>query len=161
MPCTGWSPPALLALLAAAAAVAVAIPALSHEHGDHASHAAYGQPGDPAKVSRSIAINMDDSMHYTPSRISVRRGETIRFVVRNSGRLEHEIVLGGADELRQHAAMMREHPAMIHTESNALMVDPGKTGELVWRFTQPGTVDFACLQPGHFEAGMRGQITVK
>ena len=141
-------------------AAAPAVPAMSHEHG-HESHTAFGQPGDPAKVSRSIAINMDDSMRYTPARISVRHGETIRFVVRNSGRLEHEIVLGGADELRAHAAMMRAHPAMMHMEPNALMVDPGKTGELVWRFGEAGTVDFACLQPGHFEAGMHGQIAVK
>lgn len=143
------------------AAVAATSGARAHDHDGHESAVGFGQPGDPAKVSRSIVIDMTDNMRYAPARISVRRGETIRFVVRNSGRLEHELVLGDGKELRAHAAMMRQHPTMMHAEPNAVVVDPGKTAQLVWRFSAAGTVDFACLQPGHFEAGMRGQIAVK
>jgi uncharacterized cupredoxin-like copper-binding protein len=132
-------------------------------HGDehHHEHAAFGQPGDPAKVSRSVAIDMNDTMRYNPARISVKRGETIRFVVKNSGQVKHEVVLGTVKELREHAALMRKFPEMEHADPNQLAVDPGKTGELVWQFTKPGTFDFACLQPGHYEAGMHGKITVK
>ena len=132
-------------------------------HGDehHHEHAAFGQPGDPAKVSRSIAIDMNDTMRYNPARISVKRGETIRFVVKNSGQVKHEVVLGTVKELREHAALMRKFPEMEHADPNQLAVDPGKTGELVWQFTKYGTFNFACLQPGHYEAGMHGKIAVK
>lgn len=124
-------------------------------------HAVFGQPGDPAKVSRSVAIDMSDTMRYKPARISVKRGETIRFVVKNLGQVKHEVVLGTVKELREHAALMRKFPEMEHADPNQLAVDPGKTGELVWQFTNSGTFDFACLQPGHYEAGMHGKIAVK
>ena len=132
-------------------------------HGDeyHHEHAAFGQPGDPAKVSRSVTIDMNDTMRYNPARIGVKRGETIRFVVKNSGQIKHEVVLGTVKELREHAALMRKFPEMEHADPNQLAVDPGKTRELLWQFTKPGTFDFACLQPGHYEAGMHGKIAVK
>jgi uncharacterized cupredoxin-like copper-binding protein len=132
-------------------------------HGDehHHEHAAFGQPGDPAKVSRSVAIDMNDTMRYNPARIGVKRGETIRFVVKNSGQVKHEVVLGTVKEFREHAALMRKFPEMEHADTNQLAVDPGKTGELLWQFTKSGKFDFACLQPGHYEAGMHGKIAVK
>ena len=132
-------------------------------HGDehHHEHAAFGQLGDPAKVSRSVAIDMNDTMRYSPARIGVKRGETIRFVVKNSGQIKHEVVLGTVKELHEHAALMRKFPEMEHADPNQLAVDPGKTGELLWQFTKSGTFDFACLQPGHYEAGMHGKIAVK
>jgi uncharacterized cupredoxin-like copper-binding protein len=129
--------------------------------GDEHRDAAYGRPGDPAKASRTVAIDMSDAMRFTPALITARKGETIRFALTNSGKLRHEMVLGSGRELKEHAAMMRKFPEMEHTDPNRLSVDPGKTGALVWQFTRAGTFDFACLQPGHFEAGMRGKITVK
>ena len=143
-----------------AIALAVAAPGAG-AHGDEHRDAAYGRPGDPAKVSRTVAIDMSDSMRFTPSLIAARKGETIRFALSNSGKLRHEMVLGSSRELKEHAALMRKFPAMEHTDPNRLSVDPGKTGALVWQFTRAGTFDFACLQPGHFEAGMRGKITVR
>ena len=130
-------------------------------HGDEHRDAAYGRPGDPAKVSRTVAIDMSDAMRFTPSLITARKGETIRFALANSGKVRHEMVLGSSRELKEHATLMRKFPEMEHTDPNRLSVDPGKTGALVWQFTRAGTFDFACLQPGHFEAGMRGKITVK
>jgi uncharacterized cupredoxin-like copper-binding protein len=130
-------------------------------HGDEHRDAAYGRPGDPAKVSRTVAIDMSDAMRFTPSLITAKKGETIRFALANSGKVRHEMVLGSSRELKEHAALMRKFPEMEHTDPNRLSVDPGKTGTLVWQFTRAGTFDFACLQPGHFEAGMRGKITVK
>ena len=126
---------------------------------DHA--AALGEPGDAAKATRTMEVDMNDSMRYTPSTISIKRGETIKFIVKNTGNIKHEMVLGSIAELKEHAALMVKFPEMEHVDPNQVSVEPGKTGALVWKFTKRGTFDFACLQPGHFEAGMRGKIAVK
>ena len=122
--------------------------------------AALGQPGDASKVSRTVNVTMSDAMRFDPARISVRRNETVRFVLRNDGTLKHEMVLGTFAELKEHAALMLKFPEMEHADPNQAIVDPGKTGELIWQFTKAGTFDFACLQPGHFEAGMKGRVVV-
>ena len=128
-----------------------------HDHGD----AAIGEPGDAAHITRTVRVDMADTMRFTPSQIDVKRGETIRFEVINSGHVRHEMTLGTPTELLAHAEQMRKHPEMEHADGNAVTVDPGQRGEIVWHFTQAGTVDFACLQPGHFEAGMRGAVQVR
>jgi uncharacterized cupredoxin-like copper-binding protein len=122
---------------------------------------AVGKPGDPNKVSRRIRVLLSDDMKFSPAKLDVKRGETIRFVVRNAGKIKHEMVIGSRAELKEHAALMRKMPGMEHDEPNQVAVDPGKTGELVWQFTNAGAVEFACLQPGHFEAGMMGAVSVK
>ena len=146
-----------LALVLASAQVA--------PHGDDPHHPGhddtFGKPGDPAKVSRTVEVDMTDAMRFTPATISVKKGETIRFVVKNSGQLKHEMVLGTVKELREHAALMKKFPEMEHEDPNQLSLEAGKSGALVWQFTRPGTFEFACLQPGHFEAGMRGRIAVR
>jgi uncharacterized cupredoxin-like copper-binding protein len=121
----------------------------------------FGRQGDPSKATRAIRIDMADTMRFTPSRITVRRGETVRLVATNKGQVLHEMVLGTADELRKHAEMMKTFPDMEHDEPHMAHVKPGKTGEIVWQFTQPGEFQFACLIPGHFEAGMVGIVAVK
>jgi uncharacterized cupredoxin-like copper-binding protein len=130
-------------------------------HGDEHPDAAYGRPGDGAKASRAVTIDMSDSMRFTPALITVRKGETIRFLLTNSGKVKHEMVLGPSKELKEHAALMRKFPEMEHADPSRVSVGPGKTGALIWQFTRAGTFDFACLQPGHFEAGMRGRIAVR
>ena len=125
----------------------------------HAS--SLGQPGNSAKVTRTVDIVMSDAMRYTPASIVVKRGETIHFRVKNAGRIKHEMVLGSRAELKEHAKTMTRFPEMEHDDPNAISVEPGKTGELVSRFTQAGKFDFACLVPGHFEAGMQGKIAVR
>lgn len=130
--------------------------------GEHEGHAAaLGRPGDPRKATRVVEVAMGDDMRFSPAKIEVKRGEIIRFVVRNTGQVRHEMVLGTLAELKEHAEMMRKHPNMEHDDPNAVSVDPGKTGELTWQFTKAGSFDFACLVPGHFEAGMAGKIAVK
>ena len=119
---------------------------------------ALGKPGDPQKVTRTIEVDMTDAMRFKPATIKVKRGETIRFLVRNTGKVKHEMVLGTIGELKKHAELMRKFPEMEHADPNQVVVEPGKTGELIWQFTRAGTFDFACLQPGHFEAGMVGKI---
>ena len=125
---------------------------------EHAS--ALGKPGDVKNVTRTVEVGMNDTMRFSPDKIAAKRGETIRFVVKNNGKVKHEMVLGTAKEIKEHAALMRKFPEMEHADPNQVSVDPGKTGELVWQFTQDGTFDFACLQPGHFEAGMVGKVNV-
>lgn len=127
--------------------------------GDHA--AALGRPGDAGHVTRTIDVDMNDSMRFVPASIEVRRGETVRFRVKNSGQAKHEMVLGTLDELKEHAALMQKFPEMEHADPNQASVEPGRMGELIWQFTKVGKFYFACLQPGHFEAGMRGQLVVK
>jgi uncharacterized cupredoxin-like copper-binding protein len=122
--------------------------------------AALGVPGDAGDVGRSIMVEMSDAMRFRPDRVRVRRGETIRFVVRNTGRLTHEMVLGTMEELAEHAERMRKDPDMEHADPNQISVEPGSTGELIWRFTRVGIYHFGCLRPGHFEAGMVGKVVV-
>ena len=131
----------------------------SDKHGDgHAS--ALGKPGDSTRVTRTIEVGMNDTMRFSPADIAVKSGETIRFVVKNDGKVKHEMVLGTPKELKEHAALMRKFPEMEHADPNQVAVEPGKTGEMIWQFTRAGKVDFACLQPGHYEAGMTGKVTV-
>jgi uncharacterized cupredoxin-like copper-binding protein len=131
--------------------------------GDHAGgHGddAIGKPGVAAKVTRTVAIDMKDDMRFHASVFTVKQGETIRFVAKNSGKVKHEMVLGTQKDLKDHAEQMKKNPEMEHDEPNMVTVEPGKSGEIIWQFTQAGKVDFACLQPGHFDAGMKGLVTV-
>jgi uncharacterized cupredoxin-like copper-binding protein len=103
---------------------------------------------------------MADNMRYTPSEIQVKKGETVRFVVKNVGKVRHELSLGTEKELLEHLEQMKKNPGMEHDEPSKITLDAGKQGEIVWQFTKAGTVNFACLMPGHFEAGMKGQVKV-
>lgn len=122
---------------------------------------AEGQAGDPTKVNRTVSVSLGDDMRFTPSQISVKAGETIRFFVKNSGKLQHEMVIGTVDELKSHAEMMRTMPGMKHPQPNTISLAAGQRGGIVWQFDQAGSVDFACLVPGHLEAGMVGQVLVE
>jgi len=130
-------------------------------HGMRDMHDTHAAAANPAKIDRTIAIDMSDNMRFTPEKITIKRGETIRFIVKNSGHVQHEMVIGSLKELKEHEKMMREMPGMVHADSNQVTVDPGQTGELVRQFTKVGAYHFACLQAGHFEAGMQGLISVK
>lgn len=121
----------------------------------------FGQEGDPKKVVRTIQVDMADSMRFTPADVSVKQGETVRFVIRNKGQVLHEMVLGTKASLAEHAELMKKHPGMEHDEPSMAHVQPGKRGEIVWHFTKAGVFQFACLLPGHYEAGMLGQLTVQ
>ena len=120
----------------------------------------WGMPGKANKQTRTIKVDMIDAMRFLPDTITVKEGETIRFVVTNSGRMLHEMVIGTPEKLKEHAAMMAKHPGMQHEAPNLAHVAPGKTGEIVWTFNRPGTFEFACLIAGHYEAGMRGTLAV-
>lgn len=121
---------------------------------------AFGREGDPRKASRTVSVEMSDQMRFTPAEITVKQGETVRFRVKNSGKVMHEMVLGRVEDLKEHAAMMQKHPGMEHDEPYMAHVAPGKTGTMAWQFTQAGEFHYGCLVPGHFEAGMVGRIRV-
>lgn len=153
---------ALLALLVGAA----------FAHGDkpHAANAVdyakaedmpFGRAADPKKAKRTIRVEMNDQMRFVPTEITVKRGETVRFVPTNKGQVLHEMVLGTMDDLKAHAEMMKKDPGMEHDEPHMAHVAPGKSGEMGWQFTKAGEFYYGCLIPGHFEAGMVGKITVK
>ena len=156
----------------AIAALVVTSGAFAHGNEDHAAKprkfdaskvddTTFGREGDPAKATRTIRVDMSDAMRFTPADIIVKRGETVKLVATNKGQVLHEIVLGTSDELKRHAEMMKKFPGMEHDEPHMAHVKPGKSGEIVWQFTKAGEFQFACLIPGHFEAGMVGKVTVK
>ena len=120
----------------------------------------WGIAGDARKASRTIEIGMGDDMRFTPDRIAVRQGDTVRFKVRNRGKLLHEFVIGTQQALDEHAALMLKFPDMAHDEPYMAHVAPGKTGEIVWTFNRAGDFGFACLIAGHYQAGMVGRVTV-
>jgi len=138
----------------------------AHKHGghDHGHAVTYGKPGDPAKPARDVEVVMsegDGKMLFTPALIEVRKGEQIRFKVRNPGALDHELVLGTQEELDAHADIMAAMPDMQHDDPNAIRLAPKTAGDLLWQFTEAGEFPFACLIPGHREAGMVGKVVVR
>lgn len=156
----------LITLAAATIAVAghTAIQAAGN-HADSGAHghdeaSAVGAPGKAANVKRTVNVDMTDAMRFIPASFQANQGETIRFIVKNSGQVKHEFVLGSEKELKEHYAMMLKMPEMEHADANQVTVAPGKTGEVIWQFTKAGKINFACLQPGHYDAGMKGAVTV-
>lgn len=158
--------PIVIAALVAAGSVALPETGLAGAGTPGHSHEKFsaGEPGNPRKPSRTIEITMherDGKMEFAPKTIAARKGEQIKFVLRNGGELHHEFVLASAAENRKHAKLMEKYPDMEHDDPNASRLAPQKSHELLWRFTKTGTFEFACLIPGHREAGMHGSITVK
>ena len=150
---------AMAALAASGAAFASGNHAGGHGH-DDGGETAIGKPGVAAKASRTITIEMSDAMRFTPSDMEVKRGDTVRFIIKNVGQVKHEFNLGTQEELLEHLEQMKKFPDMEHDEPSKITLEPGKQGEIVWQFTKAGVVDFACLIPGHYEAGMKGAIKV-
>ena len=149
----GWAAIALAAFAGVSAAY-------SHE-GEHFSA---GEPGDANKPARVVLVTMkeaDGKMSFIPGEIEVKKGEQIRFMIRNSGLLDHEFVLASTADNLKHAEVMKKFPDMEHDDPNAKRIAPNKTGNILWKFTTVGTFEYSCLIPGHREAGMIGTIVVK
>ena len=132
-----------------------------HHHTPQNQHASVlGQAATLQEATRTIELTMDDNMRFSTPVIQVKRGETIRFLVRNHGQVKHEMVLGTLAEIKKHAELMARFPEMDHDDPNSVSVPPGEQGEFAWKFSRSGRFDFACLAAGHFEAGMKGKIVV-
>ena len=120
----------------------------------------WGIAGDAKDVGRTIGTAMTDGMRFTPDKIDLKLNETVRFVLKNNGKLMHEFVMGTKKDLDEHAELMRKFPNMEHDEPYMAHVAPGKTGEIIWQFNRTGSFQFACLIAGHYQGGMVGSITV-
>ena len=130
----------------------------------HGTEFATGKPGDPKKPARIIEVMVnegDGKMFYSPAKIEVRKGEQIRFVIKNQGELAHEFLLDSFEGNAKHKIQMEKNPTMEHDEPNGKRIDPKKGDEILWLFDKVGEFEFACLIPGHYEAGMKGTIVVK
>lgn len=163
-------------VLAASVASAVAVlltlglvtpmPASAHSgHGQHGAHSfAAGEPGDPKHPFRTVEILMTDEgakMAYAPDRLEVKRGEQVKFVLKNVGVVDHEFLIDTKLNNAKHKLEMEKNPDMEHEEPNGARLKPGTTREVLWRFTKAGTFEFACLLPGHYESGMKGIVVIK
>ena len=141
-----------------------------------------GSPAQAGQADRTVEVTMRDN-YYEPESIQVKAGETVRFVVTNAGSLVHEFNIGTA---AMHAAhqdemmMMVEHGVLTadsideaagqamqatmghgaHDDPNSVLLEPGQTGEVGWTFPADGSLEFACNVPGHYAAGMVGDVTV-
>ena len=120
----------------------------------------WGIAGEAKDAKRTITLAMSDTMRFTPDKIEVKQGETVRISLKNTGKILHEMVIGTKKELEEHAALMVKFPTMEHDEPYMAHIPPGKTGEIIWTFNRVGDFDFACLIAGHYQAGMVGKIKV-
>ncbi len=131
-------------------------------HGDHGSTeaSAAGRPGDPTRATRTIEVTALGTMRFEPEIIQAKAGETVRIVVTNAGKLEHELTIGDRSTQLEHEKMMREMPGMEHEDPGSVTLAPGETKTLVWEFGAPRIVEFACHVPGHYPAGMVSIVEV-
>lgn len=152
------------AAIAAAGLVTTAVvpPHRAEAHSDDAFAA--GKPGDPKKPFRVVEIEMREgngTMTYAPDRIEVKKGEQIKFVLRNAGELDHEFMLDSIEHNAKHKIVMQKNPEMEHDDPNGVRLKPKQVTEILWKFSKKGTFEFACLIPGHYKAGMKGVVVVK
>lgn len=158
----------IMKALMAISLVIFSIAALAHGDDDHNKLAGpikkeqkeWGIAGGAKAAKRTVQIKMLDTMRFTPDAISVKQGETVKFVIQNNGQMQHEFVIGTNKELEEHAALMVKFPNMEHDEPYMAHVPAGKTGEIIWTFNRAGDFDFACLIAGHYQSGMVGKINV-
>lgn len=153
----------VLTAAALAGALVLVAPLAASADAGH-THFSAGVPGETKKPPRTIEVTMkegDGTMAYVPDRIEVKRGEQVRFVIKNVGELAHEFVLASTADNLKHAALMQKYPDMEHDDPNGKTLQPKANAEILWRFTKRGEFEFACLIPGHREAGMTGKIVVK
>jgi uncharacterized cupredoxin-like copper-binding protein len=133
-------------------------------HGSPSAGFLFGEPGKLGEVNRTLDITMGD-MSFDPTSLEVAAGETIRFVVTNKSELDHDFTLGDIATQTAHRAEMAKASGgggMEHgDDANAVMVRARQTRELIWKFTRPGTLEFDCNIPGHYEAGMKGVIAIR
>lgn len=153
-----------IASLSFAAVLSISPALASGNHAGGHGEIVAGEAGDKSKVTQTIRVSMketpDGKMIFVPSTFKVRKGQTVRLTIRNEGELEHEFVLDREDKVMEHKALMEKFPDMEHDDPNAVRLAPGKSGDIVWKFTNDGTFKFACLVPGHYDAGMQGDVSV-
>ena len=148
-----------------AASLLLSVPALaSGNHAGGHDDLAIGKPGDKRKVTRTIEVIMKEDgqgkMMFSPAKLIFKEGQTVKLRFVNQGEMDHEFVMDEEPAILEHKAVMEKHPDMEHDDPNAIRLAPGARGEIIWTFSNPGTFGFACLMPGHYEAGMHGPLEV-
>ena len=141
---------------------------------------AIGTKGKASDVNKVIVVNMYDN-YYEPSKIEIKKGETVKFVVKNKGELVHEfniatktmhlkhqpemmmlvkneIILSDKIDKKKMMEMAKKNPSMAHSHSNSVLLSPGESADLIWKFTNSVKIEAACNVPGHYEAGMVAEI---
>ncbi|HLG72930.1 MAG TPA: heavy metal translocating P-type ATPase [Chloroflexota bacterium] len=154
-----WGYLAWIAVLAAAVGIGALLAGM---------HGGMGMAMDMSSASaqtnavpdRTIRLETTDQLTFVPDSLTVRAGETVAFEVANSGRVDHELVIGDESVQTAHEREMSQPGGMTHTHPNEVAVPAGKTARLVYTFGQPGTLFYGCHVAGHYQAGMRGVITV-
>jgi uncharacterized cupredoxin-like copper-binding protein len=153
-----------LATGAFAALLSLGLAAPYYAQAHEGEHFSAGEPGDPKKPFRTVQVTMhegDGTMSFSPAALEVKKGEQIKFVIANGGALAHEFILANEKDNLKHAELMKKYPDMEHDDPNGKTVQPNAKNEILWRFSKAGTFEYACLIPGHREAGMIGKVTVK
>jgi len=138
-------------------------PALADAGHQHGMKVTFGSPGKESEITRTVEVSASDDMRFSPGKLNIRQGETIRFVVKNVGRVKHEFSIGDRAAHRAHASMMKQMPDMKHEDDpTTITVDPGRTKVILWKFDKKpaGPLEIACHEPGHYEAGMKMPIVL-
>ncbi|WP_319022297.1 cupredoxin domain-containing protein [Pseudooceanicola spongiae] len=131
-------------------------------HGDDHAMMAIGHPATGA-AARTVTVTMketDDGMAFAPASLDFATGETVMIHLTNAGALEHEFVMDTPEDILVHKTMMEDSPEMAHSDANALRLEPGAKGQILWTFANAGRFEFACLIPGHYDAGMHGALNI-
>ncbi len=136
-------------------------PAMPTASGDSGAAFAWGEPAEASEADRVIEVTMTDAMRFEPDAVEVSVGEMVTFRLTNAGQLPHDFTLGEEQTQDEHEAQMAGGTfGMGQSEPNALTLQAGEEGELTWRFTAPATILFGCHVPGHYDAGMVGDLTI-
>ena len=130
-----------------------------HDHGAVTASPPAAAAPQALGAARNVVIEVDDARRITPANWQARQGETVRLIVVNTGQLKHELVVGPTDELATHAESMKSSGG--HGHDDGVTVDPGQTATLLYTFNQPGQWGIACLEPGHYDSGMKGEVDVE
>lgn len=153
----------LLAITLILAAPPMTFAAGTHT-GGHDGMMDIGQAAEAGAESRTIQVKLmeteDGDMVFEPRVLDFKAAETVRLVIENVGELEHEFVMDTVAAVAEHKELMAEFPEMEHDDPNAVRLAPGEKDEIVWTFANAGSFQFACLIPGHYEAGMHGALSV-
>lgn len=112
-------------------------------------------------VSRNVAITLSEQFRFDLETITVGFGETLLLSFQNTGQQTHDWIFGTALEISEYMEMMRLFPDREQNAPQNIQLKPGEEHELVWQFNNPGSFEYACLQPGHYEAGMLGGVSVQ
>ena len=139
-----------------------------------------GVKGNEGDVDRIIKVSMYDN-YYQPNKFKVNKNETIKFIVSNKGKLVHEFNIASKEmHLKHQPEMMKmveneilladkidkkkmkeiskKDHLMAHKHSNSVLLSPGESADLIWKFTNTIDIEAACNVPGHYELGMIAKI---